>query len=145
MGRLVQNLDSTDRALIRELQTDGHIINQDLAAKVGLSPAGCLDRVRRLKERGVIRRYTVEIDPEAVDLALLIFIEVKLDRTSSDALGHFAKLVESIPEILECHMVAGAFDFLVKARVRDMNAYKNFLGIGCRRYPASEKPAAMQC
>jgi Lrp/AsnC family leucine-responsive transcriptional regulator len=121
-------IDDIDRALLQELQSDGRITNQELAQRVGLSPAGCLERVKRLRERKIIRRFTVEIDPKAVDLALLIFVEVSLDKTTDRSLADFAAIVSQTPEILECHMVAGGFDYLLKARVRDMEAYRAFLG-----------------
>jgi Lrp/AsnC family leucine-responsive transcriptional regulator len=124
----MSNLDAMDKALLRELQADGRITNQDLAQKVGLSAAACLERVRRLREKGVIRRYMIDIDPSAVDLALLIFVEVRLHSTVETALDEFKTMVKSTPEILECHLVAGGFDYLIKARVRDMNAYRAFLG-----------------
>ena len=121
-------IDDIDRKLLHQLQLDGRITNQELAQRVGLSPAGCLERVKRLRERKIIRRFTVEIDPKAVDLALLIFVEVSLDKTTDRSLGDFAAIVKQTPEILECHMVAGGFDYLLKARVKDMEAYRAFLG-----------------
>ncbi|HWM62118.1 MAG TPA: Lrp/AsnC ligand binding domain-containing protein [Rhizomicrobium sp.] len=124
----MNNLDATDKALLRELQRDGRITNQDLAQCIGLSPAACLERVKRLREKGVIRRYMIDIDPGAVDLALLIFVEVSLHSTVESALDEFKAIVRNTPEILECHLVAGGFDYLIKARVRDMNAYRAFLG-----------------
>jgi Lrp/AsnC family transcriptional regulator, leucine-responsive regulatory protein len=124
----VNNLDAMDKSLLRELQRDGRITNQDLAQCVGLSPAACLERVKRLREKGVIRRYMIDIDPGAVDLALLIFVEVSLHSTVESALDEFKAIVRNTPEILECHLVAGGFDYLIKARVRDMNAYRAFLG-----------------
>jgi Lrp/AsnC family transcriptional regulator, leucine-responsive regulatory protein len=124
----MNNLDAMDKALLRELQRDGRITNQDLAQCVGLSPAACLERVKRLREKGVIRRYMIDIDPSAVDLALLIFVEVSLHSTVESALDDFKAIVRNTPEILECHLVAGGFDYLIKARVQDMNAYRAFLG-----------------
>jgi Lrp/AsnC family leucine-responsive transcriptional regulator len=124
----MNTIDAMDRKLLRELQLDGRITNQELAQRVGLSPAGCLERVKRLREREVIRRFTIEVDPKAVDLALLIFVEVSLDKTTDRSLADFACIVNQTPEILECHMVAGGFDYLLKARVKDMEAYRAFLG-----------------
>jgi Lrp/AsnC family leucine-responsive transcriptional regulator len=121
-------LDDTDRRILRVLQTDGRITNAELAQRCHLSPAACFERVRRLRERGVITGYAALVDPAKVDRGLLIFVEVLLDRTTPDAFDAFAKAVRLAPEILECHMVAGGFDYLVKARVRDMEAYRRFLG-----------------
>jgi len=121
-------LDDLDRRILRVLQADGRITNQDLAAQVGLSPAACHDRFRRLRERGYILGFAALLDPEKVDRALLIFVEIQLDRTTADTFEKFAATVRRTPEILECHMVAGGFDYLIKARVSDMAAYRSFLG-----------------
>ncbi len=121
-------LDDIDRRLLNALQADGRISNQDLARTIHLSAAACSERVKRLRERGVIAGYTALVDPDAVGLPLLIFVEVSLDRTTGQATGDFAKAVRQTPEILECHMVAGGFDYLIKARVKDMAAYRSLLG-----------------
>ncbi len=84
--------------------------------------------MKRLREKGIIRRYMIDVEPDAVDLSLLIFVEVRLHSTVEAGLAEFKDLVRSTPEILECHLVAGGFDYLIKARVKDMNAYRVFLG-----------------
>jgi len=122
------SLDDTDRRLLKALQDDGRITNADLAKRCNLSPAACHDRVRRLRERGVIVGYAAILDPAQVERALLIFVEVRLEHTTRTDFDAFAEAVARVPEILECHMVAGGFDYLVKARVRDMKAYRAFLG-----------------
>ena len=134
MPNVVQ-LDEIDRRLLRVLQRDGRISNLDLAQQCHLSPSACSDRVRRLKDRGVILRYSALLDPRAIDRALLIFVEVQLDRTTGDTFSEFAHAAQRSPEILECHMVAGGFDYLIKARVRDMEAYRSFLGDVLVRMP----------
>jgi Lrp/AsnC family leucine-responsive transcriptional regulator len=121
-------LDEVDRRLLRALQIDGRITNADLAKRCHLSAAACHERVRRLRDRGVITGYAALLDPAKVDRALLIFVEVVLDRTTGESFEDFAAAVARTPEILECHMVAGGFDYLIKARVRDMEAYRSFLG-----------------
>ena len=121
-------IDDTDRRILRVLQIDGRISNQDLALRCNLSPSACSDRVRRLREQGVISGYAALLDPSKVDRALLIFVEVVLDRTTSDVFEAFAAAARRSPEVMECHMVAGGFDYLIKARVRDMAAYRRFLG-----------------
>ena len=126
MSEIVQ-LDDTDRRLLRVLQRDGRISNLDLAQQCHLSPSACSDRVRRLRERGVITGFAAILDPKAIDRALLIFVEVQLDRTTGDTFSEFAQAAQRTPEILECHMVAGGFDYLIKARVSDMEAYREFL------------------
>ena len=127
MADIVQ-LDDTDRRLLRVLQRDGRISNLDLAQQCHLSPSACSDRLRRLRERGVIAGFTALLDPKAIGRALLIFVEVQLDRTTGDTFSDFAAAAQRTPEILECHMVAGGFDYLIKARVSDMEAYRRFLG-----------------
>ncbi|MFL9927379.1 Lrp/AsnC ligand binding domain-containing protein [Herbaspirillum lusitanum] len=121
-------LDKISKKILSELQSDGRISNVDLAARVNLSPAACLERVRKLQEAGYILGYAAQLNPELLDVSLLVFIEVVLDRTTPDVFAEFKKSVQSIPEIMECHMVAGGFDYLVKSRVKDMNAYREFLG-----------------
>ncbi|MDV6330731.1 Lrp/AsnC ligand binding domain-containing protein [Asticcacaulis sp. 201] len=121
-------LDDTDRRLLRLLQADGRITNQALADACHISAAACFDRVKRLRHKGFILGTMAVLDPVKLDRALLIFVEVLLDRTTGDLFEEFARAVNRHPEIMECHMVAGGFDYLIKARVKDMAAYRNFLG-----------------
>lgn len=121
-------LTDTDRRILRVLQADGRISNQDLAQRCHLSPSACSERVRRLREAGYIRGYSAVLDPAKVGRALLIFVEVVLDRTTGEVFEQFAAAARRAPDVLECHMVAGGFDYLIKARVQDMAAYRAFLG-----------------
>ncbi|HWA60195.1 MAG TPA: Lrp/AsnC ligand binding domain-containing protein [Caulobacteraceae bacterium] len=121
-------IDDTDRRILRTLQREGRITNLELAQRAHLSPAACHERTRRLRDAGVITGYSARIDPHLVGLPLLVFVEVLLDRTTKDAFEAFATAIRHAPEVLECHMVAGGFDYLVKARMRDMDAYRAFLG-----------------
>jgi Lrp/AsnC family leucine-responsive transcriptional regulator len=121
-------LDDTDRRLLRALQTDGRISNQELAQRCHLSPSACSDRVRRLREQGFITGFAAQLDPSKIGRSLLIFVEVVLDRTTADVFDDFAAAARRAPDVLECYMVAGGFDYLIKARVRDMEAYRAFLG-----------------
>jgi Lrp/AsnC family transcriptional regulator, leucine-responsive regulatory protein len=120
--------DELDRKLLRVLQEDGRITNQALAQRCNLSPAACFERVKRLRAQGVITGYAALLDPRKVDRSLLVFVEVLLDRTTEDIFASFAAHVRGVPEVMECHMVAGGFDYLLKVRVRDMAAYRVFLG-----------------
>ena len=131
----IENLDPVDRRLLKVLQEDGRISNAELARRCNLSPAACFERVRRLRERGVITGYAALIDPAKVGRGLMIFVEVLLDRTTGDMFEAFAESVRRQPEVLECHMVAGGFDYLIKARVGDMDAYRAFLGDVLVRMP----------
>ncbi|HEY4544949.1 MAG TPA: Lrp/AsnC ligand binding domain-containing protein [Pedomonas sp.] len=128
-------MDDIDRRLLRDLQANGRITNQELAQRNSLSPAACHERVRRLKEQGYIKGYTAILDPDKLDRSLLIFVEIHLDRTTSDIFDDFATAIRKMPDVLECHMVAGGFDYLVKARVADMEAYRRFLGDTLVRLP----------
>lgn len=123
-----RTLDKISKRILAELQHNGRISNVDLAARVNLSPAACLERVKRLQETGYILGYVTQLNPDLLGVSLMVFIEVVLDRTTAEVFEEFKKSVQSIPEIMECHMVAGGFDYLIKARVKDMNAYGIFLG-----------------
>lgn len=116
-----------DRKILRTLQKDGRITNQELANRCGLSPSACFDRLRKLREQGYITDIIARLNPTKLDCALLIFIEVLLDRTTGEVFVQFAEEVRRMPEILECHMVAGGFDYLLKVRMKDMAAYRAFL------------------
>jgi Lrp/AsnC family leucine-responsive transcriptional regulator len=131
----METLDAVDRRLLRALQEDGRLSNAELARRCNLSAAACFERVRRLRARRVITGYAALIDPAKVGRGLLIFVEVLLDRTTGDMFEAFAEAVRRQPEVLECHMVAGGFDYLIKARVGDMDAYRAFLGDVLVRMP----------
>ena len=126
--RPIEGLDRTDQRILRVLQQDGRITNLQLAQQVHLSPTAVLERVRRLTRDGYILGYTARLDPARLGAGLLVFIEVLLDRTAPDVMESFRAAVQVRPEILECHLVAGGFDYLIKARVADMTAYRRFLG-----------------
>jgi Lrp/AsnC family leucine-responsive transcriptional regulator len=126
--KIMALLDKTNKKILAELQQDGRISNLELASRVNLSAAACLERVRKLQEAGYILGYTARLNPELLDVALLVFIEVVLDRTTPDVFDEFKRAVHKVPEVLECHMVAGGFDYLIKVRVKDMAAYRTFLG-----------------
>jgi Lrp/AsnC family leucine-responsive transcriptional regulator len=121
-------LDDTDRKLLQLLQKDGRMSNVELARQANLSQAATHERVRRLQRDGVIEGFTALLNPEKLERGLLVFVELVLDRTNNNVFREFAEAVKYRPEILECHMVAGGFDYLIKARVRDMTAYRSFLG-----------------
>jgi Lrp/AsnC family leucine-responsive transcriptional regulator len=121
-------LDKIDRRMLGILQKDGRIAAVDLADKVGLSPTSTGERLRRLQKDGYVTGFSARINPQKIGLGLLVFVEVSLDKTTPDIFEKFAKAVRRAPEVLECHMVAGGFDYLVKTRVADMPAYRHFLG-----------------
>ena len=120
-------LTDADRRILKVIQAEGRITNQELANRCGLSPSACFDRMKKLREQGYILGFHALLDPNKLDRALLIFIEILLDRTTGDLFQEFAAAVAKMSEILECHMVGGGFDYLIKVRVRDMAAYRSFL------------------
>lgn len=122
------SLDNIDRRILRELQDNGRIPNTELSKRVDLSPTPCLARVKRLETIHCIQGYTALINPAFVGANLLVFVEIRLTRTSPDVFKEFRIAVIKLPEILECHLVSGDFDYLLKARVGDMQAYRILLG-----------------
>ena len=128
-------LDSIDRRILKELQADGRMSYTDLAPKVGLTTSPCLERVRRLERAGAIRGYTAVVDPNAVGTSLLVYIGLSLTYTSPEIFADFKRAILRQPAILECHLVSGDFDYLVKARVPDMNAHRALLGELVRHLP----------
>lgn len=120
-------LDRLDRKILSVLQVDGRITVTDLAERIGLSATATADRMRRLMRDEYIIGFRAELDPMKLGRGLLVFVEVLLDRTSPDVFDAFATQVKRASEVLECHMVAGGFDYLIKSRVRDMTAYRRFL------------------
>ncbi|MBI2379359.1 MAG: leucine-responsive transcriptional regulator Lrp [Gammaproteobacteria bacterium] len=124
----LKQLDRIDRKILRELQLDGRVSNVELARRVGLSPTPCLERVRRLESQGYILGYTAILQPHYLDASLLVFVEIRLTRTSPQIFDDFKAAVVKLPDVLECHLVTGSFDYLLKARVADMGAYRELLG-----------------
>lgn len=120
-------IDAIDGRILRLLQRDGRITTTDLAERIGLSPTATAERVKRLTRDGIITGYGARLDPKKLGRAFLVFVEVKLDKTTTDIFDSFAAAVNRAPEVMECHMVAGGFDYLIKTRVGDMDAYRRFL------------------
>ncbi|MBO6555822.1 MAG: leucine-responsive transcriptional regulator Lrp [Pseudomonadales bacterium] len=127
-GQQSKTLDKIDLNILRELQLDGRIKNTELASRVGLSATPCAERVRNLEKLGYIQGYNARLNPKLLDLELLVFVEISLIRTSPDVFEEFRLSVIDLPEVLECHLVSGNFDYLLKARVADMAAYRQLLG-----------------
>lgn len=122
-----KGIDQKDRAILRALQEDGRLTTRDLADRVALSHTATSERVKRLTRDGYIEGYHAKLSPQKLNRSLLVFVEVKLDHTTPEVFDTFAQAVIPHPDIMECHMVAGGFDYLVKIRVEDMNAYRMFL------------------
>jgi Lrp/AsnC family leucine-responsive transcriptional regulator len=123
-----QTLDRTDLKILRELQANARLSNTELARRINLSPTPCSERVKTLERQGFIDSYQARLSPKLLDLELLVFVEITLQRTSPDVFAEFSEAVRQRPEVLECHLVSGNFDYLIKARVADMKAYRELLG-----------------
>lgn len=121
-------LDRIDRKILATLQKEARIANVDLAQRVNLSPTPCLERVKRLEKSGYILQYAAHLNPNKLNASLVAYIEVSLENTTSDDLDQFNQAVLSLVEVMECSMVAGGFDYLIKIRVADMMGYRQFLG-----------------
>lgn len=128
MEASVADLDRIDLRILQVLQEDGRISNLKLAEAVALSPTAVLARVQRLTRDGFIVGYEARLDPVKLGVGMLVFVEVLLDRTTPNVFEAFKASVQVHPQILECHMVAGGFDYLLKTRVSDMQAYRDFAG-----------------
>jgi Lrp/AsnC family transcriptional regulator, leucine-responsive regulatory protein len=120
-------LDAIDRRILAELQRDGRMTNQALSEKVGLSPTPCLRRVRMLEEAGVIGSYVAVVDQKAVDLPVSVFISIKLERQREEDLDRFAAAVARWPEVMECYLMTGQRDYLLRVVCADLPAYERFL------------------
>ncbi|CDZ34500.1 Leucine-responsive regulatory protein [Neorhizobium galegae bv. officinalis] len=123
----MKDIDRLDRKILRALQKEGRLSNLELANRVSLSPTATAERVKRLTREGYITGYSALLSPEKLGRNLLVFVQVKLDRTTPDVFDAFAAAVKRSDDVMECHMVAGGFDYLVKARVAGMEAYRQFL------------------
>lgn len=125
---MTKRIDQTDLRILGELQADGRLSIAELSRRVNLSPTPCLERVRRLERDGYIAGYRAVLDPIKLGRPVVVFIEVALDRTGPDLFDRFREALSGLPEVEECHMVAGGFDYLVKVRLPTMEQYRTFLG-----------------
>jgi Lrp/AsnC family leucine-responsive transcriptional regulator len=124
----IAQLDRIDLKILQVLQADGRIANLKLAEAVALSPTAVLARVQRLTREGYIVGYEARLDPLKLGAGMMVFVEVLLDRTTPNVFEAFRAAVQVQPQIMECHMVAGGFDYLLKTRMADMQAYRAFAG-----------------
>lgn len=120
-------IDAIDRRILRALQEDGRITIQALSERVGLSPSPCLRRVRALEKAGVISGYGASIDQKAVGLPVSVFISIKLERQRAGNLDAFGAAISRWPEVMECYLMTGQFDFLLRVVCSDLEAYERFL------------------
>jgi Lrp/AsnC family leucine-responsive transcriptional regulator len=124
----MRKLDRIDLAILDELQTNARVTNHELSNRVNLSPTPCLERVRKLEKDGYIKHYRATLNAGRLGIGLVVFVEISLTRTGPDVFAQFKQAAISVPEIQECHLVSGNFDYLIKARVADIEQYRTLLG-----------------
>lgn len=117
-------LDRIDKVILSTLQDDGRISNVELAKKVNLSASPCLDRVRRLEAEGYIERYGAFLSARKLNFGMTAFVQVTLSKTTSESFKAFKKEVVTIREVVECHLIAGGYDYLLKIRFADIESYR---------------------
>ena len=128
MAEKIEDIDRIDLKILSVLQVDGRLSNLKLAEAVALSPTAVLARVQRLTRDGYILGYEARLNPLLLGAGMMVFVEVLLDRTTPNVFDAFKAAVQVYPQIMECHMVAGGFDYLLKTRMADMLAYREFAG-----------------
>ncbi|GGP23668.1 Lrp/AsnC ligand binding domain-containing protein [Silvimonas iriomotensis] len=132
-----RSLDRVDYKILRLLQANARMPITELAERVGLTATPCAERVKRLEETNVITGYHARLNPQLLEAPLLVFVELKLGRKSGEVFDDFRRSVASIPEVLECHLISGDFDYLLKARLPDMSHYRRLLGDILLRLPSA--------
>lgn len=130
-----KKLDRVDRKILEELQKNGRISFVELGERVGLSTSPCLERVRRLEQDQYIQGYTAILNPDLLDAGLMVYVEIKLEYESRQIFEKFKRAALRIPYLLECHLLSGDFDYLMKIRVSDMQEYRELLGEILRDLP----------
>jgi len=136
-------LSKIDRNILSIMQNDGRISYAALARQVGLTTTPCIERVRRLERDGYIRQYSTVLNPEQLDAGFIVFVQIRLDRTSKDTFAQFKEAVLELPEVQECYLVSGSFDYLIKARLADMAAYRVFLEESLLCVPAVQESTSV--
>lgn len=131
----VATLDKLDRHILDLLQRDGRMSMTDLAEAVGLTVTPCIERVRRLEREGIIMGYHARVAPTALDAGLLVFVEVSISSKSERSFEDFRREVLCIPHVQECHLVSGDFDYMIKARIKEIGQYRSLLGDILLRLP----------
>lgn len=120
-------MDEIDHRILRELQKDGRQTHQQLSDKVNLSPSPCARRMKKLEEDGFIRGYVAQVDEQKMGFAMSIFVSVKLDKQIDDLLVSFERAIALFPEVVDCWLMTGGFDYLLRVAVRDLDDFERFL------------------
>jgi len=122
-----REMDHKDRQIIRALQRNGRMTNQDLSADVNLSPSPCLRRVKLLEKSGAIKGFSVDVDAAAYGLPVTVFVRVTLERHTDECVQQFEQSVRQVDEVLECFVMTGMSDYLLRVVVADLADYENFV------------------
>lgn len=128
-------MDSKDRQILKELQADGRLSNQDLSERVNLSPSPCLRRLRLLEDAGVITGYTALVDQKAWGLPVTVFIRIKLERHGDDAVQAFERTIIDMPQVMDCWLMTGRSDYLLRVIAADLDDYEQFVRRELQRVP----------
>jgi Lrp/AsnC family leucine-responsive transcriptional regulator len=134
-----KSLSKIDRNILRILQRDGRISYTDLAREVGLSVTPCIERVKRLERSGYIQGYTAKLNPDLLNAGLVVFVQIRLNHTSQKNFEEFRRSVLDLEDVQSCYLVSGNYDYLLKARVADMAAYRELLGSRILKLPAVQE------
>ncbi len=128
-------MDSKDRQILQELQANGRLTNQELSERVNLSPSPCLRRLRLLEEQGVITGYTAMVDQKAWGLPVTVFIRIKLERHGDDAVQAFERTIMDMPKVMDCWLMTGRSDYLLRVIAADLDDYEQFVRRELQRVP----------
>ena len=131
----MSELDRLDRKILDALQRNGRITMTELGEQIGLSTSPCAERVRRLERQGVITGYHARVNPQAIGKTLLVFVEITLTAKSGEVFEAVRREMLGLPDVMECHLVSGSFDYLVKARLHAMSDYRDLLGSILKKIP----------
>ena len=122
-----KSLDATDSRILKELQENAKLTNVELAARVHLSPSPCLARVKSLEQSGLISRYVTLLNPHVLGLNVSVFIQIRLEKQVEEALVCFEKAINEFPEVMECYLMTGDSDYLIRVVVKDVQALQDFI------------------
>jgi DNA-binding Lrp family transcriptional regulator len=135
MAKSTTELSSVDKAILRHLQRDGRATNAELSQAANLSESACLRRVKQLEQSGAIERYAAMIAPAAVGFSLTVYVTITLSNQSQDALAAFEKAAKALPEVIECHLMTGAYDYMLKLVAKDTDDLERLHSSALTRLP----------
>lgn len=136
-------LSKIDKNILRIMQDNGRITYAELARQVGLTTTPCIERVKRLERDGFISHYSTVLNPEQLNAGLIVIVQIRLDRTSKDNFAQFKEAVLELPQVQECYLVSGNFDYMIKVRLADMAAYRVFLEESLLSVPAVQESTSV--